>query len=99
MQWLLYACLFQIQIDLCPMIMFKSVCRAVKVLYFTVMCVSMLSLPSDRIALLQVRSILQQLGLNSTCNDSIIVREVEGRTPRALHGCRSTAALSAVLEF
>uniref|UniRef100_A0A3Q3WZ47 Hexokinase-3 n=1 Tax=Mola mola TaxID=94237 RepID=A0A3Q3WZ47_MOLML len=31
---------------------------------------------SDRIALLQVRSILQQLGLNSTCNDSIIVREV-----------------------
>ncbi|XP_047437691.1 hexokinase HKDC1-like [Mugil cephalus] len=30
----------------------------------------------DRLALLQVRSILQQLGLDSTCNDSIIVKEV-----------------------
>ncbi|MCI4376193.1 hypothetical protein PGIGA_G00185570 [Pangasianodon gigas] len=33
---------------------------------------------SDRLALLQVRSILQHLGLNSTCNDSIIVKEVCG---------------------
>ena len=31
---------------------------------------------SDRLALLQVRSILQQLGLDSTINDSIIVKEV-----------------------
>ncbi|XP_077325550.1 hexokinase-2 [Lithobates pipiens] len=31
---------------------------------------------SDRLALLQVRSILQHLGLNSTCDDSIIVKEV-----------------------
>ncbi|XP_061449511.1 hexokinase-2-like isoform X2 [Rhineura floridana] len=31
---------------------------------------------SDRLALLQVRSILQQLGLESTCDDSIIVKEV-----------------------
>ncbi|KAI5617445.1 putative hexokinase HKDC1 [Silurus asotus] len=33
---------------------------------------------SDRLALLQVRCILQHLGLNSTCNDSIIVKEVCG---------------------
>lgn len=33
---------------------------------------------SDRLALLQVRTILQNLGLNSTCNDSIIVKEVCG---------------------
>uniref|UniRef100_A0A4W5RNF7 hexokinase n=1 Tax=Hucho hucho TaxID=62062 RepID=A0A4W5RNF7_9TELE len=31
---------------------------------------------SDRLALLQVRAILQQLGLDSTCDDSIIVKEV-----------------------
>ncbi|XP_005988265.1 hexokinase-2 [Latimeria chalumnae] len=31
---------------------------------------------SDRLALLQVRSILQHLGLKSTCDDSIIVKEV-----------------------
>ncbi|MBN3321348.1 HXK2 protein, partial [Atractosteus spatula] len=31
---------------------------------------------SDRLALRQVRSILQHLGLNSTCDDSIIVKEV-----------------------
>lgn len=31
---------------------------------------------SDRLALLQVRSILQHLGLDSTCDDSIIVKEV-----------------------
>ncbi|MEQ2199883.1 hypothetical protein XENOCAPTIV_015574, partial [Xenoophorus captivus] len=36
-------------------------------------------LPSDRLALLQVRSILQQLGLHSTCDDSIIVKEVGNR--------------------
>ncbi|XP_078140206.1 hexokinase HKDC1-like [Centroberyx gerrardi] len=33
---------------------------------------------SDRLALLQVRSILQQLGLDSTCDDSLIVKEVCG---------------------
>ncbi|XP_067858746.1 hexokinase HKDC1-like [Heptranchias perlo] len=33
---------------------------------------------SDRLALLQVRAILQQLGLDSTCDDSIIVKEVCG---------------------
>lgn len=37
---------------------------------------------SDRLALLQVRSILQHLGLNSTCNDSIIVKEVCGIVSR-----------------
>lgn len=46
-------------------------------LCFTVTCVTVLSPSSDRLALLQVRSILQQLGLDSTCNDSIIVKEVE----------------------
>lgn len=43
----------------------------------TVMCVTVLSPSSDRLALLQVRSILQQLGLDSNCDDSIIVKEVE----------------------
>uniref|UniRef100_A0A8D2ZSG4 Hexokinase-2 n=1 Tax=Scophthalmus maximus TaxID=52904 RepID=A0A8D2ZSG4_SCOMX len=33
---------------------------------------------SDRLALLQVRAILQHLGLDSTCDDSIIVKEVCG---------------------
>uniref|UniRef100_A0A3B5ADH0 Hexokinase-2 n=1 Tax=Stegastes partitus TaxID=144197 RepID=A0A3B5ADH0_9TELE len=37
---------------------------------------------SDRLALLQVRSILQQLGLNSNCDDSIIVKEVCGAVSR-----------------
>ncbi|XP_054464552.1 hexokinase HKDC1-like isoform X2 [Anoplopoma fimbria] len=37
---------------------------------------------SDRQALLQVRSILQQLGLDSTCDDSIIVKEVCGVVSR-----------------
>nr|XP_046240510.1 hexokinase HKDC1-like [Scatophagus argus] len=37
---------------------------------------------SDRLALLQVRCILQQLGLNSTCDDSIIVKEVCGAVSR-----------------
>lgn len=37
---------------------------------------------SDRLALLQVRGILQQLGLNSTCDDSIIVKEVCGVVSR-----------------
>ncbi|XP_030576007.1 hexokinase HKDC1 isoform X4 [Archocentrus centrarchus] len=37
---------------------------------------------SDRLALLQVRSILQQLGLDSTCDDSIIVKEVCGVVSR-----------------
>uniref|UniRef100_A0A3B5LYG9 Hexokinase-3 n=1 Tax=Xiphophorus couchianus TaxID=32473 RepID=A0A3B5LYG9_9TELE len=37
---------------------------------------------SDRLALLQVRSILQQLGLHGTCDDSIIVKEVCGAVSR-----------------
>ncbi|XP_073690087.1 hexokinase HKDC1 [Garra rufa] len=37
---------------------------------------------SDRLALLQVRSILQSLGLDSTCDDSIIVKEVCGAVSR-----------------
>ncbi len=37
---------------------------------------------SDRLALLQVRSILQCLGLDSTCDDSIIVKEVCGAVSR-----------------
>ncbi|KAM4744834.1 LOW QUALITY PROTEIN: hexokinase HKDC1-like [Anableps anableps] len=37
---------------------------------------------SDRLALLQVRSILQQLGLRGTCDDSIIVKEVCGVVSR-----------------
>ncbi|XP_030271472.1 hexokinase HKDC1 isoform X1 [Sparus aurata] len=37
---------------------------------------------SDRLALLQVRSILQQLGLKGTCDDSIIVKEVCGAVSR-----------------
>lgn len=41
-----------------------------------------LVLRSDRLALLQVRAILQQLGLDSTCDDSIIVKEVCGTVSR-----------------
>ncbi|XP_033883108.3 hexokinase HKDC1-like isoform X1 [Acipenser ruthenus] len=37
---------------------------------------------SDHLALLQVRGILQQLGLDSTCDDSIIVKEVCGVVSR-----------------
>ncbi|XP_038641198.1 hexokinase-2 [Scyliorhinus canicula] len=37
---------------------------------------------SDRLALLQVRAILQQLGLQSSCDDSIIVKEVCGVVSR-----------------
>ncbi|XP_054892321.1 hexokinase-1 [Poeciliopsis prolifica] len=37
---------------------------------------------SDGLALLQVRSILQHLGLDSTCDDSIIVKEVCGAVSR-----------------
>ncbi|XP_072342192.1 hexokinase-2-like [Scyliorhinus torazame] len=37
---------------------------------------------SDRLALLQVRTILQQLGLQSSCDDSIIVKEVCGVVSR-----------------
>uniref|UniRef100_A0A8C0JEJ4 hexokinase n=1 Tax=Chelonoidis abingdonii TaxID=106734 RepID=A0A8C0JEJ4_CHEAB len=37
---------------------------------------------SDRLALLQVRTILQQLGLNGTCDDSIIVKTVCGAVSR-----------------
>ncbi|KAG8001478.1 Hexokinase-1, partial [Nibea albiflora] len=42
----------------------------------------------DRLALLQVRSILQHLGLDSTCDDSIIVKEVcEAVSRRAAQLC------------
>ncbi|XP_021555406.1 hexokinase HKDC1 isoform X1 [Neomonachus schauinslandi] len=52
---------------------------------------------SDRLALLQVRRILQQLGLDSTCEDSIVVKEVCGAVSRRaaqLYG----AGLAAVVE-
>nr|XP_045732177.1 hexokinase HKDC1 isoform X2 [Mirounga angustirostris] len=52
---------------------------------------------SDRLALLQVRKILQQLGLDSTCEDSIVVKEVCGAVSRRaaqLYG----AGLAAVVE-
>uniref|UniRef100_A0A8B9QL40 Hexokinase-2 n=1 Tax=Apteryx owenii TaxID=8824 RepID=A0A8B9QL40_APTOW len=52
---------------------------------------------SDRLALLQVRQILQQLGLDSTCEDSIIVKEVCGAVSRrAAQLCG--AGLAAIVE-
>ncbi|XP_074522484.1 hexokinase-1 isoform X2 [Halichoeres trimaculatus] len=52
---------------------------------------------SDRLALLQVRSILQHLGLDSTCDDSIIVKEVCGAVShRAAQMCG--AGMAAVVE-
>ncbi|XP_058486351.1 hexokinase HKDC1-like [Solea solea] len=52
---------------------------------------------SDRLALLQVRSILQRLGLDSTCDDSIIVKEVCGAVShRAAQLCG--AGISAVVD-
>ncbi|KAG8435281.1 hypothetical protein GDO86_013290 [Hymenochirus boettgeri] len=52
---------------------------------------------SDRLALLQVRNILQQLGLDSTCDDSIIVKEVCGAvSTRAAKLC--AAGLAAVVH-
>uniref|UniRef100_A0A8D0L3T3 hexokinase n=1 Tax=Sphenodon punctatus TaxID=8508 RepID=A0A8D0L3T3_SPHPU len=52
---------------------------------------------SDRLALLQVRRILQQLGLDSTCDDSIIVKEVCGAVSRrAAQLCG--AGLAAIVE-
>lgn len=52
---------------------------------------------SDRLALLQVRRILQQLGLDSTCDDSIIVKEVCGVVSRrAAQLCG--AGLAAIVE-
>ncbi|KAG8507409.1 putative hexokinase HKDC1, partial [Galemys pyrenaicus] len=52
---------------------------------------------SDRLALLQVRAILQQLGLDSTCEDSIVVKEVCGAVSRrAAQLCG--AGLAAVVE-
>ncbi|XP_029314653.1 putative hexokinase HKDC1 [Cottoperca gobio] len=52
---------------------------------------------SDRLALLQVRSILQQLGLDSTCDDSIIVKEVCGAVShRAAQLCG--AGMAAVVD-
>ncbi|XP_056350419.1 hexokinase HKDC1-like isoform X1 [Oenanthe melanoleuca] len=52
---------------------------------------------SDRLALLQVRRILQQLGLDSTCEDSIIVKEVCGVvSTRAAQLCG--AGLAAIVE-
>lgn len=54
-------------------------------------------LRSDRLALLQVRRILQQLGLDSTCEDSIIVKEVCGAvSKRAAQLCG--AGLAAIVE-
>ncbi|NWI19170.1 HXK1 protein, partial [Crypturellus soui] len=52
---------------------------------------------SDRLALLQVRRILQQLGLDGTCEDSIVVKEVCGAvSTRAARLCG--AGLAAVVE-
>ncbi|KAL4640874.1 putative hexokinase HKDC1 isoform X1 [Arapaima gigas] len=52
---------------------------------------------SDRLALLQVRSILQHLGLDSTCDDSIIVKEVCGTVSRrAAQLCGS--GMAAIVE-
>ncbi|XP_026569334.1 putative hexokinase HKDC1 isoform X1 [Pseudonaja textilis] len=52
---------------------------------------------SDRLALLQVRRILQQLGLDGTCDDSIIVKEVCGCvSKRAAQLCGG--GLAAVVE-
>ncbi|MEE6488144.1 hypothetical protein FKM82_015142 [Ascaphus truei] len=52
---------------------------------------------SDRLALLQVRKILQQLGLDSTCDDSIIVKEVCGAvSQRAAKLCG--AGMAAVVD-
>ncbi|KAM4637101.1 LOW QUALITY PROTEIN: hexokinase HKDC1-like [Discoglossus pictus] len=52
---------------------------------------------SDRLALLQVRKILQQLGLDSTCDDSIIVKEVCGAvSTRAAKLCG--AGMAAVVD-
>ncbi|XP_028844788.1 hexokinase HKDC1 [Denticeps clupeoides] len=52
---------------------------------------------SDRLALLQVRCILQQLGLDSTCDDSIIVKEVCGAVShRAAQLCG--AGMAAIVE-
>lgn len=52
---------------------------------------------SDRLALLQVRGILQQLGLDSTCEDSIVVKEVCGAVSRrAAQLCG--AGMAAIVE-
>lgn len=52
---------------------------------------------SDRLALLQVRRILQELGLDSTCEDSVVVKEVCGAVSRrAAQLCG--AGLAAVVE-
>ncbi|KAJ8250445.1 hypothetical protein COCON_G00223670 [Conger conger] len=52
---------------------------------------------SDRLALLQVRSILQHLGLDSTCDDSIIVKQVCGTVSRrAAQLCG--AGMAAIVE-
>ncbi|XP_019954385.1 hexokinase-1 [Paralichthys olivaceus] len=52
---------------------------------------------SDRLALLQVRSILQHLGLDSSCDDSIIVKEVCGAVShRAAQLCG--AGVAAVVD-
>uniref|UniRef100_A0A8C6U2J4 hexokinase n=1 Tax=Neogobius melanostomus TaxID=47308 RepID=A0A8C6U2J4_9GOBI len=52
---------------------------------------------SDRLALLQVRAILQQLGLDSTCDDSIIVKEVCGTVSRRA-GQICGAGMAAVVD-
>ncbi|XP_015988575.1 hexokinase HKDC1 [Rousettus aegyptiacus] len=52
---------------------------------------------SDRLALLQVRRILQELGLDSTCEDSIVVKEVCGAVSRrAAQLCG--AGMAAIVE-
>ncbi|XP_032806806.2 hexokinase-2-like isoform X1 [Petromyzon marinus] len=52
---------------------------------------------SDRLALLEVRSILRQLGLDSTCDDSLVVKEVcQVVSRRAAQLCG--AAMAAVVD-
>ncbi|KAK9964549.1 hypothetical protein ABG768_005713 [Culter alburnus] len=56
---------------------------------------------SDRLALLQVRCILQSLGLDSTCDDSIIVKEVCGvisRRAAQLCGAGMAAVVDKIRE-
>lgn len=58
------------------MVVFTLLVKFIPILLLYLLNILCVSLSSDRLALLQVRSILQHLGLDSTCDDSIIVKEV-----------------------
>lgn len=49
---------------------------------------------SDRISLVQIRAVLQQLGLDCTCEDSIIVREVQTNTENMSDAVLNSFSLS-----